>query len=373
MFHAGFLAKHAHDSVTDMTKLQLRIPGPDKNNIITQPYIRIRSFKGMFTVEDLLSISPSESDYKRELQQMAFTKEHELDSIRMLLWAIIMTVYGYDRFVVCTSGKDKSEMTHHISCVLYNRKVLNGSNGKDRDFSCEDASDLAATPRLCQVCIPILTLEVMLVFATNFSPGYNAMWETMMSCEDMKFLKEERIKRHIALFSTKFYEEWMTRISPRVFQTIMSVQHQHLTEYFSELEKKINNLTYFDATEVEAMISELRNSFSKQTKIKNDFDWIQTFLLEAGILCLCNQGFFNNFGFCCYCKTPVATTSRSEKRRMLIKARADRKNKYSGRKIIKVHTLFVFLSLFIFFSCSLKSVFCRRLRKPKMTTPLSPP
>ena len=138
-----------------------------------------------------------------------------------------------------------------------------------------------------------------MVFAINHKSGYHAVWKTMVTQEDMKFLKEERSKRHIALFSTKFYEKWITRISPLVFQTIFSVRDtESLTAYFTKMEKELLHLDYFAPAAVTDMLRALTFSFNKQIKLRNDFAWIEDFLLEQGILCVCKQGFFKTDGIC---------------------------------------------------------------------------
>ena len=70
-------------------------------------------------MEDLLSSFPSKSDYIRDLQQIEFTKEHELDSIRVMLWAQIM-VFAINSGAGC-NARWKTMMSQEDMKCLYGR------------------------------------------------------------------------------------------------------------------------------------------------------------------------------------------------------------------------------------------------------------
>jgi hypothetical protein len=243
-----------------------------------------------------------------------------------------MATFGQARFVISVSGEGATRMAHHLTCPLYNTKLPDGDYGADWDYSCVDASELKSIPIICNTCKTILLLESMLVFAAS-SGKPNANWKAMTTTSSFYYMMEDGedapIRKHVMLFSLRFYELSLLRIPVELHEALFfntDMEHfENAPQYLDWVCKTLIEAKSpeFTESEIRTLTKDMLKSFNVLMKKKTDFSFISSVLVEHGLLCPCKKGFFNRSGNCVAC-TDFVENSPAHKGAMerLIKNRA---------------------------------------------------
>ena len=246
--------------------------------------------------------SDATQEYYTSLQQVyAYTKEQELQTVRLWLYTVLMHCFTGGRFV--TVLDPAKQTVHALTCARYLTGFLDDEEGlrnrRDYELTYGTGDRLASTEYLCACCKPQYLLQALMCWASlpNSGDAYNANWKCLVGEAGFHRLQER--PQPPGVFSQRFLERLVCRLPLRISQAILDVDADafmggNFADYLDAVEEKLRRLRYFHSTTATTAIAQLKQHFAKYLKTEAKFDRCAEILLEAKYLCAyCKIGLFS--------------------------------------------------------------------------------